>query len=235
MNSSPQVEEVAHSQSNCLPLYLKKILRYWLIHKQSKMHSVSKSRHSCIDYCSSALFPQAHVRKTGFKPNLLCLTAIIKEIVAIPSQYQSFYATSALYITCINHRPCLWLNKPFGVEYVWLKQALGLPSGLLALISHCLLFFLGGGSSQRVCVMTAATPYSHLTSDGEELTWTDGTMRDLQMTLMDYQSAFPWLCWSASLSLTHFTPEEKSDRRRRGSADTFRNSLSTTVVTLMKE
>lgn len=149
-----------------------------------------------------------HVRKTVFKPNLLRLTAIIKKIVAITSQYQSFYATSALYITCINHRPCLRLNKPpFGAEYVWLKQALGLPSGCLGLISHCLLFFWGG-SSQGVCVMTAATSYSHLTSDGDELTWTDGTMTDLPMTLMDYQSALPWLWWSASLSLTHFTPED---------------------------
>lgn len=46
MNRSPQVEEVTH------PLFCLSPNRfcYRLIHKQSKKHSVSKNRHSSIDY-----------------------------------------------------------------------------------------------------------------------------------------------------------------------------------------
>lgn len=176
-----------------------------------------------------------HVRKTVFKPNLLRLTAIIKKIVAITSQYQSFYATSALYITCINHRPCLRLNKPpFGAEYVWLKQALGLPSGCLGLISHCLLFFLGGKLSGCLC-----DDSSHfLFTFDKRWRWTDmdrwyydGFANDTNGLPV---SAPVTLVICVSLAHT-FYPRGQSDWRRGGSADTFINSLSTTVVTLTKE
>lgn len=194
------------------------------------MHSMSKNRHSCIDYFC-AIPSGTSLRKTVFKSHSLRLTAI-----TIKWQFRVNIRPlqpCREYISCINHRPCLQLNKAsFAAEYVWLRQALGLHCGLLALISHCLLFFL---EALSVSVWWQQPLLLHIWQAMERNWHGPMTLRvsDVPMTLMDW--ALPWhypdfvssflIC--ASLAHT-IHPRGQSDRRR-GSLhihwDTFINSL----------
>lgn len=69
----------------------------------------------------------------------------------------------SLYATSVLHRTCLRV----AVEYGAARLSSGTDQSLSVII--------WGGSSQHVCVMTAASPSLYVTGDGGELARTNGT------------------------------------------------------------
>ena len=158
--------------------------------------------------------------------------------MSISSRYQTFYAN----LHWVHN-----LSEDTELILGWINCA-GWSSGTSGTDPSLSVFFLFFFvSSQHVCVMTAATPSSHLTSNGEKLTWTDDTQSSgraadtnglpLSAPLKLFGLRLVFRSWAASLSLSPWTssPKRTVGSVSRAWSHTFMKCLSTVDLVLAKE